>query len=113
MKIDKNLMKELDKKFSINPYDALVRGFLDNTSIAQSFLEQSLPKYILSQIDFNTLTVEKDSFVHRDMQNKMKILKFAISIGASSGVLRKFTRQIFNQYGALNATSRGVLNPQP
>jgi predicted transposase/invertase (TIGR01784 family) len=84
MKIDKNLMKELDKQFSKNPHDAFVRSFLDKPRIAKDFLQTYLPKQIVEKLDFNSLKVEPGVFIEDSMKKYRTDLLYSIDLNGIS-----------------------------
>jgi predicted transposase/invertase (TIGR01784 family) len=51
----------------VNPHDKVVKEFLSEKETAESFFREYLPHEITAGLDFNTLTLSKESFVDKKL----------------------------------------------
>jgi len=70
-----------------SPHDKFFRSVMSDIKVARSFLKEYLPKEIKNLIDFNTLYIEKDSFVEKKLKDNRSDLLYSAQIKGRQGYL--------------------------
>jgi len=61
-----------------NPHDSFFRGMFSRKEIAINFLSTYLPEQIKQQLDLDTLTMSKDSFVDKELRHHFSDLLYTV-----------------------------------
>ncbi len=77
----------MDKKYIQNPHDAFVKEVFSHKEQAEDFLKNYLPQNICKLIDFNSLTIVKDSFVDEDLKKHFSDLLYEVQINSRDGFI--------------------------
>ncbi|RKX83136.1 MAG: transposase [Spirochaetes bacterium] len=70
-----------------SPHDKFFRSVMSDGKVARSFLEEYLPEEIKNIIDFNTLYIEKDSFVEKKLKDHRSDLLYSVQIKGKQAYL--------------------------
>lgn len=68
-------------------HDAFFKKALENHLVAKEFFVINLPANIKALIDFDTLKLEKDSFIESNLTSKMSDVLFSAKFAGSDGYL--------------------------
>ena len=68
-------------------HDEIIRGAFENPLVAKEFFEMHLPAHIKSLVSIETLKMEKDSFVDKDLKKSIVDILFSVKVGDSKGYL--------------------------
>lgn len=63
-----------------NLHDKFFRSAMSNTRVARDFLEQYLPKNILSSTDLSTLQLQKESFIDSNLKQMISDVLYKVKI---------------------------------
>ena len=61
-----------------NPHDHFIRKVLSGNENATSFFQNNLPKSVTEQLDFSTLTICKDTFIDKELEESRSDLLFQL-----------------------------------
>ena len=64
----------------INPHDKFFKEILSDIKNAKSFFKEYLPLDIIKTLDFNTLSIQKDSFIEKDLKEFFADILYTVSI---------------------------------
>lgn len=70
-----------------NPHDKFFKEMFGNVETAKDFIINYLPEKVLQIIDVDTLTVQKDSFINKELQGSHTDLLFKVNICNEEGYL--------------------------
>ncbi|MDA3128772.1 Rpn family recombination-promoting nuclease/putative transposase [Aliibacillus thermotolerans] len=70
-----------------NPHDKFFKETLGNVETAKDFIVHYLPEHILKVVDVNTLEVQKDSFINKELEENFSDLLFKVNICNKEGYL--------------------------
>lgn len=70
-----------------NPHDKFFKEMFSNVETAKDFIINYLPEKVLQIIDVDTLTVQKDSFINKELQGSHTDLLFKVNICNEEGYL--------------------------
>ena len=73
-----------------NPHDKFFKETLSEVSTAKDFLDNYLPKNILSVVDMNILNPPKDSFINKELDKSFSDFLFALGICEREGYFYLF-----------------------
>ncbi len=62
----------------LNLHDRYFQETFSHREIAESFLRNNLPHSLVQHLDFSTLTIVKDSFVDKDLQEHFSDILYSI-----------------------------------
>ena len=77
----------MHKKYIQNPHDAFVKEVFSHKEHAEDFLENYLPQDICRLIDFDSLTLVKDSFVDENLKEHFSDLLYEVQINSRDGFI--------------------------
>ncbi len=69
------------------PHDLFFKETFSNLEVAKSFIENYLPSEVLSHVNLNSLSAQKDSFIHKNMQETHADLLFKVAIDGQEGYI--------------------------
>ena len=69
------------------PHDNLFRGALENPMVAEEFFRTHLPANVYSMIDKTTLQIENESFIEKDLQEKITDVLFSAKINGQESYI--------------------------
>jgi predicted transposase/invertase (TIGR01784 family) len=70
-----------------SPHDKFFKITMTRPEVAKKFLTQYLPENIKDNIDFNTLTLQKESFIDRRMKGLFVDLLYSAKFGKNQGYI--------------------------
>lgn len=70
-----------------NPHDKLFKETLGHLEVAKSFLHHYVPSEIMNIVDEDTLYLEKDSFIDKDLKERFSDLLFSANIFDREGYI--------------------------
>ncbi|GAB6160974.1 Rpn family recombination-promoting nuclease/putative transposase [Desulfothermus naphthae] len=77
----------MDKKYIQNPHDAFVKEVFSHKEQAEDFLRNYLPQDICRLIDFDSLSLVKDSFVDEDLKEHFSDLLYEVQLSSRPGFI--------------------------
>ncbi|GAB6163985.1 Rpn family recombination-promoting nuclease/putative transposase [Desulfothermus naphthae] len=77
----------MDKKYIQNPHDVFVKEVFSHKEQAEDFLKNYLPQNICKLIDFDSLTIVKDSFVDENLKTHFSDLLYEVQISSRDGFI--------------------------
>jgi len=77
----------MTKKYIQNPHDAFVKEVFSHKEHAEDFLKNYLPQDICRLIDFDSLTIVKDSFVDEDLKEHFSDLLYEVQLSSRPGFI--------------------------
>lgn len=69
------------------PHDKFFKETLSNIETTRSFMENYLPKEILAITDLEKLTVEKDSYIDKELEEVFSDILFKANINGKEGYI--------------------------
>src|SRR5690606_30291324 len=73
---------------SIRPrHDEFIKKAFENPMVAREFFDSYLPKNIKSLLDFDTLNLQKESFIDQSLKNSFSDILFSVNFGNTKGYL--------------------------
>lgn len=70
-----------------NSHDSLFKETWSNKSNAKAFLENYLPKKVLSFVNLDSLEICKDTFIENDLRNYYSDMLYKVNLGNASGYI--------------------------
>jgi predicted transposase YdaD len=64
-------------KIKLSPHDRYIRSVFTNPKVVKEFFEANLPEKVKEEIDLNTLTPQKDSFIDDKLKLQISDILFA------------------------------------
>ncbi|GAB6161192.1 Rpn family recombination-promoting nuclease/putative transposase [Desulfothermus naphthae] len=77
----------MDKKYIQNPHDTFVKEVFSHKEQAEDFLKNYLPQDICRLIDFDSLTMVKDSFVDEELKEHFSDLLYEVQLSSRPGFI--------------------------
>ncbi|GAB6163570.1 Rpn family recombination-promoting nuclease/putative transposase [Desulfothermus naphthae] len=77
----------MDKKYIQNPHDAFVKEVFSHKEQAEDFLKNYLPQDICRLIDFDSLSLVKDSFVDEELKEHFSDLLYEVQLSSRPGFI--------------------------
>ena len=77
----------MDKRYIQNPHDAFVKEVFSHKEQAEDFLKNYLPQDICRLIDFDSLSLVKDSFVDEDLKEHFSDLLYEVQLSSRPGFI--------------------------
>ncbi len=78
----------MEKDISINhPHDTLFQGALTHKKVAIDFLKHRLPASIKKRVDFNTLDLERTSFISKELRKRYSDVVYSAQIDDKKGYI--------------------------
>lgn len=72
---------------NISIHDKFFKSTMSRTNVAREFLEQYLPCDVKDKIDFNSLRLQKDTFVDERFKNHLVDLLYSANFGKETGYI--------------------------
>ena len=81
-------LTRMEKDISINhPHDTLFQGALTHKKVAIDFLKHRLPASIKKRVDFNTLNLERVSFIGKELRRRYSDVVYSAQIDDKKGYI--------------------------
>jgi len=77
----------MDKKYIQNPHDTFVKEVFSHKEQAEDFLKNYLPQDICRLIDFDSLSLVKDSFVDEELKEHFSDLLYEVQLSSRPGFI--------------------------
>ena len=72
---------------SMNPHDKLFKEVLSRRENIIDFLNNYLPKDVLNLMDLNTIEIEKDSFIEKDLEEYFSDILYKVMLSDNEGYI--------------------------
>lgn len=73
-------------KTKIKQHDALVKLFLSDLTVAREFLKHYLPHELQSKCDFNSISIEPESYIENDLKRYCSDLVYKVNIDSGKEI---------------------------
>ena len=77
----------MDNRYIQNPHDAFVKEVFSHKEQAEDFLRNYLPQDICRLINFDSLTLVKNSFVDEDLKKYFSDLLYEVQLSSRPGFI--------------------------
>jgi predicted transposase/invertase (TIGR01784 family) len=74
----------MEDSYLSNPHDKFFKESFSRKEIARSFIKEYLPEPIRKQLNFNTLTILKDSFIDKELSEHFSDILYRIKMSGKS-----------------------------
>ena len=73
-------------KAKVKQHDALVKLFLSDLKVAREFLKHYLPNELHSKCDFNSISIESESYIEKDLKRYCSDVVYKVNIDSGKKV---------------------------
>lgn len=77
----------MEDSYLSNPHDKFFKESFSRKEIARSFIKEYIPEPIRKQLNFNTLTILKDSFIDKELSEHFSDILYRIKLSGKSSYI--------------------------